>query len=383
MLTLNKQYYLFAICILYFVNVSAQNLVPNPSFEESVNFDTSKYSGWHKAQKTDTPDYFNLSYDKPCNNIFDKFIGGVKPHTGNGFAGIFCYRVYPNNGTRNIREFIETPLISKLEKDSLYKIQISLSLDEESNVAIKNFGIFFSSSLLQFNKDFKLFAYKPQVEFNSTFLDSTKSWITLYTLYKAQGFENYIIIGNFKPDRETISKKIIAFKEKKKKKKWDLASNELASYYYVDDVIVEKNPIPKILAKIDPAIKVEIKDTFNINEIKLDTAIILKGIVFDFDKADLLPLSFIEINKLYYLMVSHPTIRIKLEGHTDNIGSYDYNLQLSQRRVEAVVDYLIEKGITPDRIEFAGYSYSLPIATNDTEEGRQINRRVVFRIIEK
>jgi OmpA-OmpF porin, OOP family len=361
----------------------SQNLVLNSSFEEYINFDTAKYQGWHKAQKSDTPDYFNLSNNNPSNNIFNNYTGGAKPLNGNGFVGIFCYRVSPDREIKNIREFIEAPLIQQLEKDSLYRIQISLCLDAESNIVIKNFGILFSGSLLRFNKDFKLFAYKPQVEFNSTFLDSTQNWITLHTIYKAQGFEKYMIIGNFKSDKQTSTKKINIPKEKHKKKKWDLAKNELASYYYIDDIIIEKNPNPKSIEIINPEIVEETKDTFNIDEIKLDTAIVLKNIIFDFNKSDLLPQSYTEINKLYHLMVSHPTIRIKLEGHTDNIGSYNFNLQLSIRRVESVVNFLIQKGISPERIEFAGYSYSVPIAPNDTEQDRQINRRVMFKIIEK
>jgi len=144
MLSINKHFYLFAFYFVNFININAQNLIPNHSFEEYINFDTANYEGWHKAQKSDTPDYFNLSNDRPYNNIFNKFIGGIYPKTNNGFVGIFCYRVCPNRNIKNIREFIETPLIKQLEKDSLYRIQISLCLDMESNVAIKNFGIFFS-----------------------------------------------------------------------------------------------------------------------------------------------------------------------------------------------------------------------------------------------
>jgi OmpA-OmpF porin, OOP family len=373
-------------CILFLsiiFQLNAQNLVPNSSFEEYINFDTAKFKGWHKAQDSDTPDYINLGNNVPCNNIFSEFIGGTKPRSGDGYAGIFCYRVHPDRNIKNIREYIETPLINVLERDSLYKVEISLCLDAESNIAIRNFGLLFSQVPLQFNKDFKMFSQKPQLEFNSTYLDSTRSWITLQSFYKAEGFEKYLILGNFKADKSTTKKSNLSAKVKGKKSKWSLTPKESAAYYYIDDVVVEKVAFVENPTVVIQENEKESKDTFNINEIKVDSAVVLKNILFEFNKSDLLPLSYDEINKLYHLMIAHPEIRIKLEGHTDNVGGYDFNLQLSLKRVESVVRYLIEKGINPERIEFAGYSYSYPLASNQTEEGRKINRRVAFKIIEK
>jgi OmpA-OmpF porin, OOP family len=361
--------------------ILSQNLVPNSSFEEFIDFNTKKDSGWHKVQGTDTPDYFNLN-DYSHRKVFDDYLGGTVPKTGNGFVGIFCYRVHPGRNVYNIREFIETPLVRELKKDSLYLVEVSLCLDKESNIAIKNFDMLFSNYSMQADKDLKLSSLKPQIEFNSSYLDSIKNWITLQSFYRAGGSEKYLMIGNFKSDRNTMTRKIRPVVEKGKRKKWDLESGEKSTYYYIDDVIIEKaeemDRIPVVEYK-----KEDLTDTFNINEIKIDTGIILKNIFFEFDKWDLLPESCNEINKLYHLIYTNPSVRIKLEGHTDNMGSYDYNLRLSLKRVGSVASYLIRNGISPDRIELAGYSYSYPIASNDTVEGRQLNRRVEFKIIEK
>lgn len=359
------------------------NLVPNPSFEEFVNFETAETKGWHKVQKSDTPDYFNISDSSPFNNIFKEFVGGAKPKSGNGFVGIFCYRVHPARKIKNIREYIETNLINKLGKDSLYKVEISICLDAESNFAVNNFGILFSESPLQFNEDSKLFNTKPQIEFNFSYTDSTRNWITLQSFYKARGNEKYIILGNFRPDNTTLIRKISPINDRTKKKKWELKSRERAAYYYIDDVIVEKAVIIEHSNEMNQSKVEEIMDTLNINDIVVDSAVVLRNIIFEFNKYDLLPQTYNEVNKLFRLMVNNPKIRIKIEGHTDNIGSYNYNLQLSLRRVEAVARYLIENGINPNRIELAGYSYSYPLTSNSTEEGRKINRRVVFKIIEK
>jgi OmpA-OmpF porin, OOP family len=374
---------ILTILSMFCQKIKAQNQISNPSFEDYINFDTAQYIGWHKVQNSDTPDYFNLNPQKPSNNVFDQFMGGANPKTGNGFIGIFCYRQNPSRLTKNVREYVETKLLNSLNKDSLYKFEISLCLDAESNIAVKNFGVYFSQSPLQFNKDSKTFALKPQIEFNSSFLDSTNSWITLESFYKADGTEKYITIGNFKADKSTKTKSLKP-KKNRKKKKWDLSSLESAAYYYIDDVSLEAviTKVEKPDAPISET-QSELKDTFNLSEISVDSAIILKNIIFEFDKYDLLPQSYTEIEKLYRLLISNPKIRIKLEGHTDNVGSYEFNLQLSLKRVQTVTKYLIEKGISPDRIEFSGYSYSVPLVSNKTEEGRTINRRVAFKIIDK
>jgi OmpA-OmpF porin, OOP family len=377
-------YYLCFLFLFISIPLKSQNLVINPSFEQFINFDTAKFIGWHKVQISDTPDYFNLGNSNPFNNIFNKYIGGINPKSGTGFVGIFCYRVNPDRNIKNIREIIETSLSSTLEKDSLYKVEISLCLDAESNIAIKNFGVYFSNSLNQVSKDNHSFSIKPQIEFNSSFLDSTKSWITLQSFYKAGGFEKYLAIGNFLPDRSTTIKKMTPQKVQGKKEKWDLIKNEKSAYYYVDDVVVQKVTIARNQPVLDHEKNEQSNDTlFKINEITIDSSIVLKNIIFEFNKSDLLPESYYEINKLYRLMISNPNIRIKLEGHTDNVGGYDFNLKLSVRRVESVTAYLINKGIDPNRVEFAGYSYSFPLESNQTEEGRKINRRVTFKIIQK
>jgi len=81
-------------------------------------------------------------------------------------------------------------------------------------------------------------------------------------------------------------------------------------------------------------------------------------------------------------MNDNPNIKIEISGHTDNIGSAAYNQKLSESRAKAVVDYLIEHGIDRSRLSYMGYGFEKPIAPNDTEEGRQLNRRVEFKIVE-
>ena len=101
-------------------------------------------------------------------------------------------------------------------------------------------------------------------------------------------------------------------------------------------------------------------------------------IEFDFDKAVVKPVYHNPIEKLANFLKAYPDKNVELEGHTDSIGPDDYNMKLSKRRAESVKKYLVEKfGTEASRIGTIGYGESAPVATNDTEEGRQKNRRVV------
>jgi len=82
-------------------------------------------------------------------------------------------------------------------------------------------------------------------------------------------------------------------------------------------------------------------------------------------------------------MQSNPTMRMEISGHTDNTGSLKVNTKLSQSRAESVVDWLVERGIDASRLDAKGYAFDQPIASNDTAEGRQQNRRVEFKILSK
>jgi outer membrane protein OmpA-like peptidoglycan-associated protein len=109
---------------------------------------------------------------------------------------------------------------------------------------------------------------------------------------------------------------------------------------------------------------------------------ILKNLYFDFDKVNLRPASKLELDLLENMLRENPKIIIEVAGHTDQVGTEDYNQRLSERRAQAVVNYLVSKGIDHSRLRAKGYGKRIPIATNDDEdEGRQLNRRTEFEIM--
>ncbi|MEO0166292.1 MAG: OmpA family protein [candidate division WOR-3 bacterium] len=112
------------------------------------------------------------------------------------------------------------------------------------------------------------------------------------------------------------------------------------------------------------------------------STIILKGVEFEFNSAQLKPESYPILDDAARILTMHPEIDVEIQGHTDDIGSDAYNLKLSQKRAEAVRDYLINKHmIEPVRLIPVGYGERRPIADNSTEEGRRKNRRVEFLIL--
>ena len=111
---------------------------------------------------------------------------------------------------------------------------------------------------------------------------------------------------------------------------------------------------------------------------------VLRNIYFDFDKATFKKSSYDELNKLERLLNENPDIVVEISGHTDNIGGDAYNKHLSQLRADAVVNYVVQKGISKARVMAKGYGEERPLASNDDErEGRMLNRRVEFKVLSK
>ncbi len=125
----------------------------------------------------------------------------------------------------------------------------------------------------------------------------------------------------------------------------------------------------------------EIEEEICLEAVNQGASITLRNIFFDFDKATLRRESEIELERLHKFLTDYPKIRLEIAGHTDSDGDDAYNDKLSARRADAVFYYLTEKGIKADRLVTKGYGENQPIATNETEEGRQLNRRTTVTVL--
>ncbi|MBA4054770.1 MAG: hypothetical protein C0490_08670 [Marivirga sp.] len=123
--------------------------------------------------------------------------------------------------------------------------------------------------------------------------------------------------------------------------------------------------------------------TIEMRKLSVGVSSILRNIYFDFDKASFKTESYSELNKLESMLVQNSGMVVEIAGHTDAIGTKEYNQQLSLRRAQAVKSYLTKKGIDSRRIKPVGYGKSKPLASNDDEDGgRELNRRVEFKVLQ-
>jgi len=122
---------------------------------------------------------------------------------------------------------------------------------------------------------------------------------------------------------------------------------------------------------------------FRLDKVKVGTKVVLENIYFETSKATLKPDSYEQLNQVIKFLENNETIRLEISGHTDNTGSLKINTKLSEERAKAVVDYFVAQGISASRLESKGYAFTQPIAPNDTEAGREQNRRVEFKVLSK
>jgi len=116
---------------------------------------------------------------------------------------------------------------------------------------------------------------------------------------------------------------------------------------------------------------------------EVEAVIELKGVHFDFDRDTLRPEAADILDQAAALLSSHERVMVEVAGHTDSIGSEEYNQGLSERRANTVRDYLIGKGVSASRLSATGYGEARPVASNDTRDGRHENRRVELVVLDR
>lgn len=161
-----------------------------------------------------------------------------------------------------------------------------------------------------------------------------------------------------------------------------------------DGYLVKRQPYTTKGKTVDPeqltqlVTNVTMDTTIVLEKMELNKVFVLENIYYDLDSANIRPDAARELDKLVQILIDNPEIKIELSSHTDSIASVEYNMDLSQRRAQSAVNYLIQRGISPDRLIAKGYGELRPIARNtnpdgtDNPEGRQRNRRTEFKILE-
>ncbi|MGQ0829262.1 MAG: gliding motility-associated C-terminal domain-containing protein [Bacteroidota bacterium] len=225
------KYLLFIIsCLISHISYSQTNLVPNPSFEDTISC-PNNYSQIYLAPPWNTPtlgtpDYYNSCSAINCCSVPVNWGGSENPRTGKAYAGFYTFSINPMV-SNSIREYIQVRLDSVLKQDEKYCIAFYVSLAENtSDYAVNNIGAYFSATAVSGN-NFDPLPYVPQVE--NTFLNpliNANGWIKISGQFVSQGGEQYITIGNFNSNAasDTVYIKSTTFFK--------------ISYYYIDDVSV-------------------------------------------------------------------------------------------------------------------------------------------------
>ena len=361
----------------------SQNLVPNPSFEEheqcptflgavkSFNLNTSYgvVKEWLANPPDCTPDYYHICGDRSF-RVPKNLCGNMPTKEGDAYIGMIMRIGEVHMGHPNdmfYREHITAKLQKTLQTNAMYEVKMYVVLSEYANFAIANIGALFTEQPLIIKENI---AYQPQILYQD-FITDKQNWVMICDTFIAKGNEKYITIGNFDSYRDKKIRKIDKNNANRKKFNFNRA------YYFLDEISVQ------MIGRIPETDEEILKE--NLQTIQTEMGVLEKGkeyilnnIFFDFDKSDLLPASHFELNKLYGILSENPSLFIQIIVHTDSIGNEVDNLELSEKRAKSVSKYLIDKGISATRISQKGMGESQAIDTNETEEGRQKNRRVAF-----
>ncbi|MFA1771127.1 OmpA family protein [Rufibacter glacialis] len=156
---------------------------------------------------------------------------------------------------------------------------------------------------------------------------------------------------------------------------------ERTGYFTARQPVVTQGKTPPQSQLTQPVTNIRLTATLTLAKIVRNRAIVVENIFYDYDKADIRPDAAVELDKLVQTLLDNPAITIELSSHTDSRGVDIYNQDLSQRRAQSAVDYIISKGIDPKRITARGYGESRPVVRNaKTEEQHQRNRRTEFTV---
>ena len=368
-----KKVIAFCVVILVpFLFIKAQNLIPDSSFEHNKILPTD-FSSFNSSYTWSTPSQGTTDLFCKCSlrktakysmvNVPQNPMGYQEAHTGTCYAGFFAH----SHGA--YREYMQTMLSEPLEKNKTYLFSMYISLADYSRAAIEQLGVCFLSNKVEYSSFNVITNLNPTyIKLETSIEKKIDVWHEVSVKYKAKGGEKYLLIGSFETGQINKTK----FKMPKDIKSHINQKYDRDAYYFVDDV-----SLVETIAIEEPVIPIQFEPTTT-NEIHSDTLFVFKNVLFKTNETTLLPSSYSELDMLAEYLNKNVELIIEINGHTDNTGNEKKNKRLSNGRAKAVCDYLISKKINKNRLTFNGYGSSKSIASNDTEEGKQLNRRVEF-----
>ena len=352
--------FLFLNCLSF--SLFSQNLVPNPSFE-TVNKVATNWMVNHAIFEALMVDWNSPNQGSP-DIIANKAIPhwrkkrkgvDLTPHTartGEIMIGIKTYGC--DSGTMHCREYIQINFSEPLRSGERYFLEFWVN-PMVTSLRNNNIGAALLEVATQEDSEYGLYYLDPVVSDSNIINTPPNEWRRISGSFTADYAYESMVIGNFRTDEDT----------RFKKRTGDIDY----AYYFIDDVL---------LFSLDRK-----EETSNLKEVSLEVGntIQLDKVLFDLDKATLLPTSKKQLTELVSILQQNAKMQIRICGHTDNQGDDTYNQNLSEQRTQTIANYLIAAGIQASRLATKGFGEQYPLASNDTEEGRQLNRRVEFVIL--
>jgi OmpA-OmpF porin, OOP family len=353
--------------------LAGQNLVANPGFEQywecppnAIGWERKNYVRHWTSPTYGTPDYFNACANKA--GVPYNWAGMAPAFEGNAYMGLIACMEQLDKNQIAYREYIRVKLTDSLRQGQSYYASMRVFLAQSSVMACNGLGMFFSNSDMASSIRHN-YPVTPDIQkYGNPIIDTPDQWVQICGTFAAKGGEIYLIIGNFESDQ---SMKFRMFDPNL----MEMAHNPMA-YYYIDNVEVRETSQGQEFLCDAPNLK-----PFS-GRLETNKPLVLANLLFNLNESVILPPSFAELDALVQLLQHNNTILVQISGYTDNLGQEAYNRQLSEQRAHAVKNYLLNRGIASSRINTRGMGSQIPVASNKTPDGQQLNRRVEIILTE-
>ncbi|MCF8248242.1 MAG: OmpA family protein [Saprospiraceae bacterium] len=385
----NTVHFIFLLLPLFTVAQDG-NLVLNPGFEKLLpnapfkpcsyiqngeSFDKS-VANW-TTYRTMTPDLIDWQSDAYGECFFPK------PHSGDRAVGIITYHPRFDTGRYDdFHELVQGELRAPLTVGKKYRVELYVNQSDATALnhlmmlygekrdirptAAGNLGVLF----LYNKNDYLKGNEQPQFLVTEPIVTGKDEWKLISGTFTADRAYLAFMVGNFFTDENTLTtlENPVEIDSSNLKLDRPIERIKRIAYYLIDDIRIVPADAPPPNPDISTALKT--KKTYTFQNVNFKTG-----------QWDLLPPALPELDGLAAFLKENPKVKVEIGGHTDDVGNDDDNQLLSQNRAESVYNYLISKGIAPERLKYKGYGESQPIAPNTSSASRLQNRRVACKVI--
>jgi outer membrane protein OmpA-like peptidoglycan-associated protein len=408
------------------VNPDSFNLITNPSFESHSTifcgyeyFDTTKvlkstvagmrifdsinsdYSSCNEEYKTSNVygwsgyvnEYAKIIDIRECANSpwFSFIIDSIKPKTGYSYADLVLGSKIDLALSKKKVAYgsyvLQNRLLFPLMKGEKYYLEFWIHHDYTSKFYSSGLKIFFTEQPYS-RKDLLTLRTNPSdIEVDKML--EPDGWEKISFIFIAKNYARYMCITSKDPTEIKYSANI----------DWNediffhYGMNEMKANYIFDDfkLVKKKNrrlnvlnvapsmPIEKLSTSENDTSLVQFKtvELYTTNQVYS-----LKDVTFEFNRYNLNRKNLSELYKLAQYLIQNDEMKLEIYGHTDNTGSEEHNLELSRKRAKSVYDYLVEQGVSTNKISYFGFGSTMPKISNTNEANKTINRRVEFKILD-